>query len=79
MLEVVWESKLDNKYLVSVQRLARYKGVLEVHELDQLLYAETVTLSFDALFGPDCGDVQHWEEIAIKFIDARNAQIPDSN
>lgn len=65
---VVWEAGLDQRYLVRVTRTEPYNGKLEVLEV---LMETEVTLSYDAKFGPDAGDVMQWQEIATRFIDGR--------
>ena len=69
--DVAWESELDERYVVKVVRLAPYQGQLQIWDGSELLHAEPVGLSYDALFGPDVGDVHQWQELAVRFIDGR--------
>ena len=65
----VWESELDERYVVKVVRLAPYQGQLQIWDGGEVLHTEPVSLSYDALFGPDVGDVYQWQELAVRFID----------
>ncbi len=68
---IIWEGVLDEKYTVRVSRTEPYRGKLEVLEGDKLLMESDVSLSYDAKFGPDVGDVAEWEIAAMDFIDER--------
>lgn len=66
---VIWESKLDNKYDIRVERVAPYEGELVISEGDKMLTIKQVTLTYDAKFGPDINDIREWERSCINFID----------
>jgi hypothetical protein len=66
---IVWSSMLDNRYTVTVTRVAPYRGELTIADGDNVLHRKTVLLSFNALFGPDVADVAAWQEAAMTFID----------
>ena len=65
----VWENKLDNKYEVFVERKSPYNGELVIREGEKELLREAVTISYNAPFGPDAGDVQIWQDRCCEFID----------
>jgi len=69
MSDNIWEATLDGKYLCTVTRIDEYTGQLKVQDGDNLMLDETVGLSFGAIFGPDTGDVQDWQEKCINVID----------
>jgi hypothetical protein len=60
---------LDRKYTVRVTRTAPYRGELTIALGANVLHREAVGLSYDALFGPDVGDVASWQAITIAFVD----------
>lgn len=66
---VIWESKLDDKYDIRVERVAPYEGELVISEGDKILTIKQVTLTYDAKFGPDINDIREWERSCINFID----------
>lgn len=36
---------------------------------NRLIFEESVPLSYDAIFGPDVGDVDVWQRMAIDYVD----------
>lgn len=68
----VWETKVDEKFDVWVERVAPYKGRIVVMSPDQEapLLDKEVTISYDAPFGPDAADVSVWAAMALEVIDA---------
>jgi len=68
---VVWTSKLDDKYEVTVTRTDGYHGELTISEGDLVHHRESVGLSYGALFGPDMADVAEWRRIAVEFVDGQ--------
>lgn len=66
---LVWSSMLDDKYLCKVVRKRPYMGELEIWEGEKKIYSEEVGLSYDALFGPDTGDVGEWADKCIAVVD----------
>lgn len=69
---LVWRSKLDNRYLIEVQRVGDYTANLYIfdHEKDDKEIAcWPVTLTYGARFGPDVDDVDDWMKKTEDFID----------
>ena len=73
MNTLVWETKADKIYQCEVHRVGDYKGRLTViNTVDKSTVLDTeVTLSFNAIFGPDGGDVMDWQEKSLNAIDAQ--------
>lgn len=69
MAALVWETKLDKRYDVFVERSSDYTGVLIIKDGDKELLREKVGLSYGAKFGPDVDDVNQWKERAIGVVD----------
>lgn len=70
--QVVWEATVDqHAYSVKVVRTNDYSGLLTVTvtETEEVLLTEEVTLSYQAVFGPDVADVSDWQETALNAID----------
>lgn len=70
--DLVWRSRLDDRFQVEVQRVSMYHGELVIFDHgdgDKELFREAVGLSYGAAFGPDAGDVDEWQERCAKFID----------
>ena len=67
----VWETSLDERYDCKVERVEQYMGRLTVVDTaaSVLLLEETVSLAYDAVFGPDVADVALWQEMCIKAVD----------
>jgi hypothetical protein len=65
----IWESTLDKKFTVWVERVAPYEGELVISEKGKMLTIKQVTISHDAMFGPDINDIRDWEAFCIDFID----------
>ncbi len=68
-MNIIWKSKVDEKYEVYVERDEPYNGELVIKEGDKELTRKFVTISHDAKFGPDISDVTEWERVCIDFID----------
>ncbi len=73
-MRVVWKNILDKKYRVEVERIDSGSGELKVFdgvdEKSNVLHREKVTISYNAIFGPDVADVSIWEDKVINFIDS---------
>jgi hypothetical protein len=70
----IWESTVDdNTWQVKVVDKGAYKGELQVIRVadQELVHSQPVAVSFDAIFGPDIGDVNLWAEIALQVIDSQ--------
>lgn len=74
MTDKVWESKLDDIYDVYVERLAPYKGLLVCKNGDATLLEKEVTITFDAIYGPDIADLQEWQDEVVKIIPEINGR-----
>ena len=68
-MNIIWKSKVDEKYEVYVEQGEPYNGELVIKEGDKELTRKFVTISYDAKFGPDISDVTEWERVCIDFID----------
>ena len=69
--KLVWRGKLDNRYLVEVQRTDRSSGILCIFDhkkKNRLIASWKVALSYGAAFGPDVADVAEWTEKVEKFV-----------
>ena len=69
--EIIWESILDNQYTCKVERVDESTGCLVVRDNVNafLILEQTVALSYGAMYGPDLGDVAHWQDLCIEAID----------
>lgn len=68
----VWGGTVDdNAWLVVVTRTGDYKGVMTVYRQsdDHVVHTIDVSLSYNAVFGPDVADVSEWQTLAIEAID----------
>lgn len=67
----VWTATVDGRYECRVLRTESYRGELLVRDkaTGEERTIKPVTLSFDALFGPDVMDVADWQDAALTFID----------
>lgn len=65
----VFESTLDNKYQVYVEKIEPYKGKLVLQEGDTVLNTWDVTISYDARFGADIDDIGYWQDLAADYVD----------
>ena len=65
----VWSSMRDGRFTVKVNWTAPYRSELTIADGATVLYRESVSLSFNAQFGPDVDDVRSWQEAAIAFVD----------
>jgi hypothetical protein len=71
--DVVWTSRLDGKYEVTVTHTDGCHGLLTISEGNQVLHRESVGLSYGAIFGPDLADVADWRRIAVEVVDGQKA------
>ena len=55
-----------------VEQLKPYQGVLIIRINGVEIHRENVPLAYDARFGPNYDDLQSWEKIASKVIDAHH-------
>lgn len=71
--QLVWWTRLDQRWQVEVQRVNDYNATLCVfdHTHDNTLrHSEPVGLAYGAIMGPDVDDVRTWQESAIAFVDS---------
>jgi len=68
----VWEGVIDEIYDCAVERSGSYEGILTVthRPTGKTILTKGVTLSYNAIFGPDVSDVNAWAEMSIDAIDA---------
>lgn len=74
---VVWWSKLDNRYIVEVQRKDGDTGTLYVfdHEDgDKEIFSQSVVFMYGAAFGPDAEQVGEWMDIGANAVDSFQAK-----
>lgn len=72
--DVVWASRLDNRYLVEVVQhtLDPYAGRLRIFDKDNefaVLLDEPTPISYGAPFGPDVDDVSQWQQRVMEVVD----------
>jgi len=68
---VVWWGKLDERYLIEVRRVCPYIGHLYIFnhaDNDREIANWTVTISYNARFGPDVADVAEWQDTVENYI-----------
>ena len=65
----VWNTELDDKYQVHVERIEPYMGELVIMDGVKEIYRKLIKLSYDVKFGPDIEDVRIWQDEVIRFID----------
>lgn len=68
--ELIWQSRLDDRYEIKVARKGEYVGELTIADGDAILLTEEVGLMYGAPFGPDASDVWDWQQRAMEFVDA---------
>ena len=72
--DLVWWATLDDRYQIEVQRASRSTGnlcIFDHDDGDKELVNWLVPLAYGAVFGPDVGDVNEWQEKVLEFIDNR--------
>lgn len=75
--QLVWANTVDQgAWRVEVRRLEKepHKGMLTVWDMQTqehpvIVHGEVVGLAYEALFGPDIGDVASWEQRVLEVID----------
>jgi hypothetical protein len=65
----VYSTTIDKKFSLRVTRVKPYEGKLVLSLDGKSLLEKDVTISYDAMVGPDVGDVDDWVRIATDFID----------
>ena len=65
----VWVSTLDDIYECRVSRTKPYCGKLTITVDGNLLFEQSVSLDYDARFGPDIANVAEWQELCVNYID----------
>lgn len=70
--DIIWWSKLDDHYLIQVRRLRKNEATMCLfnHDNDdEMVSCETVSLAYDAIYGPDVADVEAWQQRASEIVD----------
>jgi hypothetical protein len=70
--EVIWWTRLDDRYLIETRRTGDSKADLVIFDRDrdfEEIFCEEVGLMYGAMFGPDVSDVGEWQEKAVDFVD----------
>lgn len=71
--DAVWAAVLDKRHVVEIQRI-NHRSYLCLFDLDgKFRHVEQTNVAFGAMFGPDVGDVEAWQERAAKIVDSWNA------
>lgn len=65
----VYSTTIDKKFALRVTRVKPYEGKLVLSLGGKSLLEKDVRISYDAMVGPDVGDVDDWVRIATDFID----------
>lgn len=70
-MSLIWEATLDGQYFCEVKRVDDTNGVLTITDTqsNNIIFTESVGLSYGAQFGPDVYDVAEWETKILEFID----------
>jgi hypothetical protein len=72
----LWAAVLDERHVVEIQRI-NHRSYLCLFDLDgKFRHAEETNVAFGAMFGPDVGDLEAWQERAVKIVDSWNAEQP---
>lgn len=69
---VVWAQVLDCRYCMEVVRTEPYKGefrVFDGYDDNKLVWKENVSVSYDAIFGVDAGDMEEFKDKGIDIVD----------
>lgn len=71
MEDVIWESVLDDTYTYTcrVTRSGEYTGTLRIWVDDRVIMEKEISLSYDAMFGPDAADVNDWMMTCADYVD----------
>ncbi len=80
---LVWQSRLDGRYQIEVQRIPKetHRGIFVIFDAQQDLkqiYAEDVPLMYGAQFGPDMSDVKSWMDKGCVVVDNLNGRIQEA-
>ena len=70
--DIVYHDTLDQRFTCKVIRTEPYRGTFTIEdkeEANKVIFTKDVGLAYDAKFGPDIGDVQDWQSMAVKYID----------
>lgn len=64
MMNAIWKTCLNNKYLCFVERESLNEGSLKIINLENntLIVESTVNLKFNAIPNPEIEDVLYWQE-----------------
>src|SRR5665213_2938939 len=68
--DVVWFDRIDGgTFTATVVRQRPYVGTLLLRRGDRNILEQSVTISYDAPFGPDGEDVMEWKRLCIEAAD----------
>lgn len=68
---VVWSAMLNNRFLVTVTRIAPYRAELTITNKGIILHHEETALTFDATFGADSEDIRSWRQAVAELFGGR--------
>lgn len=68
--QAIWATVVDGSFVVEVQPIAERSFLCVFAPEGKCLTCEETPVSFDALFGPDIGDVANWEKRALEIVDS---------
>ena len=71
---LVWWSRLDERFQIEVQRTGSdmYQGMLYIFDhffANKIVYSQSVSLMYGAVFGADVDDVQYWMDLSCRVVD----------
>lgn len=72
MSDFIYENTVDNNtWKVTVEQHADGVGILKVTKTltNTIVHQQEVVLMYNAIFGPDADDLEHWRFIALNAID----------
>ncbi|MEE9214656.1 MAG: hypothetical protein V3U54_07655 [Thermodesulfobacteriota bacterium] len=70
--DIIWWSKLDNRFLIQVRRLRENEATMCIFDHDnddEMMSCEQVSLAYGAIYGPDVADIATWQERAVEIVD----------
>jgi hypothetical protein len=74
----IWAAVLDNTYVVEVQNIHNQHTLCLFTREGELLHSEPTNVAFNALFGPDESDVNHWGYRAAQIVDDMKSRVPNT-
>lgn len=77
--DLVWHAKFDDRYLIEVAKTGERTAQLRIYDhakQNAEIACWDVGLAYGAIFGPDVGDVDEWQDRIAAFIDDDYAKRP---